>query len=171
VLVIDYGYPGIELYDPDRRPEGTLRAYLRIACTTTRTPTSGRQDLTAHVDVTAVEQAMIDVGLEHLGTTTQSAFLVGLGVEDRPARRPVGPGDDDRGLLELRSSLVRMLDPAAMGPVPGDRRGSRLAAVRLGQGPAQRHDWRGCQRAPPERRRPRRPTAPDPTERHRTAPH
>ena len=115
LLVIDYGYPGRELYDPSRRREGTLRAYLRHRVHDDPYAHVGRQDLTAHVDVTAVEQAMIDVGLEHLGTTTQSAFLVGLGVEDRLRAVQSDPATTIEAYLELRSSLVRMLDPAAMG--------------------------------------------------------
>ena len=42
LLLIDYGYPAAELYDPVRRRDGTLRAYLRHrASTTIRTATSG----------------------------------------------------------------------------------------------------------------------------------
>ena len=115
VLVIDYGYPATELYDPVRRREGTLRAYLRHRVHDDPYVHVGRQDLTVHVDITAVEQALVDVGLEHLGTTTQGAFLVALGIEDRLRAVQSDPATTIEAYLELRSALVRMLDPAAMG--------------------------------------------------------
>jgi SAM-dependent MidA family methyltransferase len=139
VLVIDYGYPATELYDPSRRREGTLRAYLRHRVHDDPYAHVGRQDLTAHVDVTAVEQAMIDVGLEHLGTTTQSAFLVALGIEGRLRAVQSDPATTIEAYLELRSSLVRMLDPSAMGRfrvIAGARRWPRS-------------DSRGAHEAPP----------------------
>ena len=55
LLLIDYGYPATELYDPVRRRDGTLRAYLRHRVHDDPYIHVGRQDLTAHVDVTAVE--------------------------------------------------------------------------------------------------------------------
>ena len=54
--VIDYGYPAAELYDPVRRRDGTLRAYIRHQASDDPYSNVGRQDLTAHVDVTAVER-------------------------------------------------------------------------------------------------------------------
>ncbi len=57
LLLIDYGYPAAELYDPIRRRDGTLRAYLRHRVHDDPYIHVGRQDLTAHVDVTAVERA------------------------------------------------------------------------------------------------------------------
>jgi SAM-dependent MidA family methyltransferase len=115
VLAIDYGYSATELYDSVRRRDGTLRAYLRHRVHDDPYRHVGRQDLTAHVDVTAVEGALVGVGLEHLGTTTQSEMLVALGIEDRLRAVQSDPATTIEGYLELRSSLVRMLDPAAMG--------------------------------------------------------
>jgi SAM-dependent MidA family methyltransferase len=115
VLIVDYGYPATELYDPVRRRDGTLRAYLRHRVHDDPYAHVARQDLTAHVDVTAVEGALLDVGLEHLGTTTQSELLMALGVEERLRAVQSDPTTTMEAYLELRSSLVRLLDPAAMG--------------------------------------------------------
>lgn len=115
VLLIDYGYPATELYDPIRRRDGTLRAYLRHRVHDDPYAHVGRQDLTAHVDVTAVERAAGEAGLVHLGTTTQAEFLVGLGTEGLLQAIQNDPATTMEDYLAVRSALMRMLDPSAMG--------------------------------------------------------
>ena len=114
-LFIDYGYPATELYDPVRRRDGTLRAYLRHRVHDDPYAHVGRQDLTAHVDVTAIERAAAAAGLSHLGTTTQAEFLVGLGTEGLLQAIQANPATTMEDYLAVRSALVRLLDPAAMG--------------------------------------------------------
>jgi SAM-dependent MidA family methyltransferase len=75
----------------------------------------GRQDLTAHVDVSAVERAAVAAGLDHLGTTTQAEFLVGLGTEDLLQAIQADPATTLEDYLAVRSALMRLLDPSAMG--------------------------------------------------------
>ncbi len=115
LLLIDYGYPAAELYDPIRRRDGTLRAYLRHRVHDDPYRHVGRQDLTAHVDVTAVERATAAAGLEHLGTTTQAEFLVGLGTESLLQAIQADPSTTVEDYLAVRSGLMRLLDPGAMG--------------------------------------------------------
>ena len=115
LLLIDYGYPSAELYDPVRRHGGTLRAYLRHRVHDDPYIHVGRQDLTAHVDVGAVERAAAAGGLTHLGTTTQAEFLVGLGTEDLLQAIQSDPATTLEDYLAVRSALMRLLDPAAMG--------------------------------------------------------
>jgi SAM-dependent MidA family methyltransferase len=115
LLPIDYGYPAEALYDPIRRRDGTLRAYLRHRVHDDPYSHVGRQDLTAHVDVTAVERAASGAGLAHLGTTTQAEFLVGLGTQDLLQAIQADPATTLEDYLEVRSALLRLLDPAAMG--------------------------------------------------------
>ena len=115
LLLIDYGYPARELYDPVRRRDGTLRAYLRQRVHDDPYRHVGRQDLSAHVDVTAVERAAERAGLAHLGTTTQAEFLVGLGMQDLLQAIQADPGTTLEAYLELRSALMRLIDPTAMG--------------------------------------------------------
>jgi SAM-dependent MidA family methyltransferase len=114
-LLIDYGYPAAELYHPIRRRDGTLRAYLRHRVHDDPYIHVGRQDLTAHVDVTAVEREAAAAGLEHLGTTTQAEFLVGLGTEDLLQAIQADPATTLEDYLAVRSALMRLLDPGAMG--------------------------------------------------------
>jgi SAM-dependent MidA family methyltransferase len=115
LLVIDYGHPAKELYDATRRRDGTLRAYLRHRVHDDPYLHVGRQDLTAHVDVTAVERAALAAGLTQLGTTTQAEFLVGLGTEGLLQTIQGDPTTTLEDYLAVRSALMRLLDPSAMG--------------------------------------------------------
>jgi SAM-dependent MidA family methyltransferase len=115
LLLIDYGAPAPDLYDPVRRRDGTLRAYLRHQVHDDPYRHVGRQDLTAHVDVTAVERAAGRAGLETVGITTQAEALVGLGIEERLRAIQADPATTLDEYLVVRSALMRMLDPAAMG--------------------------------------------------------
>jgi SAM-dependent MidA family methyltransferase len=114
-LFIDYGYAASELYDPLRRPRGTLASYLGQRAHEDPYRAVGRQDLTAHVDITAVEQAAARAGMTHLATTTQSQFLAGLGAGELLVELQTGPDATLQRYLEARAALVRMIDPAAMG--------------------------------------------------------
>ncbi|MEA2654113.1 MAG: hypothetical protein QOI37_1340 [Chloroflexota bacterium] len=115
LLLIDYGHPALELYDPVRRREGTLRAYLRHRVHDDPYGHVGRQDLTAHVDVSAVERAAAAADLVDLGTTTQAELLVGLGIQERLRAIQTDPATTVEDYLLVRSALMRLLDPRAMG--------------------------------------------------------
>ncbi len=115
LLLIDYGYPAAELYDPVRRRDGTLRAYVRHTVHDDPYVHVGRQDLTAHVDVDAVVRAAESADLTHLGTTTQAEFLVGLGMDERLRAIQTDPSTTMEAYLAVRSSVMRLLDPAATG--------------------------------------------------------
>jgi len=114
-LLIDYGAPAAQLYDPIRRRDGTLRAYLRHRVHDDPLIHVGRQDLTAHVDVTAVEGAAHDLGLTTIGITTQAEALMGLGIEERLRAIQADPATNLADYTLVRASLMRLLDPAAMG--------------------------------------------------------
>jgi SAM-dependent MidA family methyltransferase len=115
VMLIDYGAPATELYDPIRRRDGTLRAYVRHQVHDDPYRFVGRQDLTAHVDVTAVERAAHAAGLTTVGITTQAEALMGLGIEDRLREIQADPATTFEAYALLRATLMRLLDPAAMG--------------------------------------------------------
>jgi SAM-dependent MidA family methyltransferase len=136
-LLIDYGYPATELYDPIRRPDGTLAAYLRQRAHGDPYRAVGRQDLTAHVDTTAVERAAAAAGLTHLATTTQAQFLAGLGAGELLVGLQTGPDATLQRYLDARAALVRMIDPAAMG---------RFRVLAFGRGLDQAARFRGLGR-------------------------
>ena len=115
LLLVDYGWPAAALYDPIRRRDGTLRAYVRHRVHDEPLVNVGHQDLTAHVDVTAVENAAIAAGLVHLGTTSQAEFLTALGAGDLLRELQDDPATTLQDYLDARAALGRMIDPAVTG--------------------------------------------------------
>jgi len=113
LLAIDYGHPAAALYAATRG--SLLRAYVHHRVHDDPFANIGRQDLTAHVDLTAVESAAARAGLVHLGTTTQAEFLAGLGAGDLLVELQTAPGAELGAYLEARSALFRLLDPTATG--------------------------------------------------------
>lgn len=111
---IDYGRPAAELYGPERRG-GTLRAYSAQRAHADPFVAIGRQDLTAHVDFTAVEHAAAALGWRSLGLTTQAEFLVGSGFGELFAARQAVPDVEPEAFLALRAAAARLLDPRALG--------------------------------------------------------
>lgn len=114
VLVIDYGHRAPALYQP-ARVGGTLRAYAGQRAHADPFIAVGRQDLTAHVDLSALEAAALARGLDALGDVSQAAFLVGCGLEELVERVRSNPSTTLEEWLALRSSIARFLDPAALG--------------------------------------------------------
>ncbi len=142
LLAIDYGHPAADLYGPRRRA-GSLVAYVNHRAHDDPFLNVGRQDLTAHVDVTAVERAARAVGLDHLGTTTQAEFLVGLGMEALLREAQADPAAGLEDLLALRAAVARLLDPAVTG---------RFAVMAFGRNVPAGPPLRGLSFRLPERR-------------------
>jgi SAM-dependent MidA family methyltransferase len=81
LLLIDYGYPQHELFHP-QRSSGTLMCHYRQHAHADPLLWPGLQDITAHVNFTAVAEAAIAAGLDVAGYTTQAYFLLDCGLED-----------------------------------------------------------------------------------------
>lgn len=113
MLLIDYGAPALELYALERG--STLRAYHHHRVHADPFVAVGRQDLTAHVDLTAVERAAAAAGLTRLGRTKQADFLAALGIGDILVGLQSNLATTLESYLEARSAVVRMLDPRATG--------------------------------------------------------
>ena len=79
-LLVDYGYERRDYYSPDRN-SGTLLCHYRHHANTDPLYLPGMQDITAHVDFTAVAEAADSAGLAVSGYTSQAAFLLGCGIE------------------------------------------------------------------------------------------
>jgi SAM-dependent MidA family methyltransferase len=74
LMTIDYGLTADELFLPSR-PRGTLRAYFRHHAGDDLLANVGEQDLTAHVNFSAIQAAGESVGLKTEMFSTQSQFL------------------------------------------------------------------------------------------------
>lgn len=113
IVVIDYALEAAHLYRPSR-PEGTLRGFHQHRLVEDPYRRVGHQDLTAHVDLTALRDAARRAGLVPIGETTQARLLAAL-AGDIVSGRLHDPSTDLRAALELRSALARLLDPKGMG--------------------------------------------------------
>ncbi len=74
LLTIDYGFTADELFSPGRT-RGTLRAYFRHHAGDDLLANVGEQDLTAHVNFSAIQAAGESAGLRTEMFSTQSQFL------------------------------------------------------------------------------------------------
>jgi SAM-dependent MidA family methyltransferase len=81
VLLIDYGYPQHELFHP-QRSSGTLMCHYRQHAHADPLLWPGLQDITAHVNFTAIAAAAVAADLDVAGYTTQAYFLLDCGLED-----------------------------------------------------------------------------------------
>jgi SAM-dependent MidA family methyltransferase len=105
LLAIDYGFPRREYYHPQRLM-GTLMCHYRHRAHADPLWRPGLNDITAHVDFTALADAALESGLDVLGYTTQANFLINCGVLDLLAR--------DRS-PQRTSEAQRLLSEAEMG--------------------------------------------------------
>ncbi|MCU0546676.1 MAG: class I SAM-dependent methyltransferase [Oscillatoriaceae cyanobacterium Prado104] len=116
VLTIDYGHPAHRYYNP-RRSEGTLQCYYRHQYHSNPYINVGRQDLTAHVDFTALEKQGELCGLDVVGFTQQAWFLMALGVGNRLASLSANYEEilDVGTFLGRREALHQLIDPMGLG--------------------------------------------------------
>lgn len=111
LLFIDYGFGAREYYHPQRN-RGTLMCHYRHHSHDDPFYLPGLQDITAHVDFTAVAEAAIDQGAHFLGYTSQAHFLMNNGVTDYLGEISL---DDVKAYAPLSSQLQKLTSPAEMG--------------------------------------------------------
>ena len=110
-LFVDYGFPAHEYYLA-QRSNGTLMCHYRHHAHDDPLYLPGLQDITAHVDFTAMARAATDNGLDMLGYTSQAAFLMNAGIGDLLLR--TSPADPLRYLPQA-NALQKLVSPAEMG--------------------------------------------------------
>lgn len=111
MLLIDYGFGESEYYHPQRR-QGTLMCHYRHHAHDDPFFLPGLQDLTSHVDFSAVAGSAQASGLTLMGYTTQAHFLINCGITDLLARIPA---DHAGSYLPLANQVQRLVSPAEMG--------------------------------------------------------
>jgi SAM-dependent MidA family methyltransferase len=110
-IFIDYGFSEREFYHP-QRSGGTLRCHYRHRFHGDPFFMPGLQDITAHVDFTALSRAAEQGGSEVYGYTTQAYFLISCGLAVL-----VSAGDPTATLSRLKatSAVHRLISPSEMG--------------------------------------------------------
>ncbi len=111
ILVIDYGFPRREYYHP-QRSMGTLMCHYRHRAHGDPFFFPGLQDITAHVDFSALAQVAADSGLDLLGYAGQAQFLVNCGITELLAAEDHA---DVARYAPLAASAQTLLSPAEMG--------------------------------------------------------
>ena len=111
LLLIDYGFPQHEFYHP-QRDGGTLMCHYRHHAHTEPFFLPGLQDITAHVDFSAIVESGHREGLDLLGYTTQASFLMNCGLTDVLARIPV---EETKRYLLQTQAVRKLISPAEMG--------------------------------------------------------
>jgi SAM-dependent MidA family methyltransferase len=110
-LFVDYGFPRAEYWHPQRRG-GTLMCHYRHRAHGDPFFLPGLQDITAHVDFTAMAEAAHGAGARMLGYATQAQFLINCGLTDLMARIPA---EDVRRYAPLAGAANKLTSPAEMG--------------------------------------------------------
>jgi SAM-dependent MidA family methyltransferase len=114
VLTVDYGYSAERYYSPRRR-SGTLQCYYRHSHHNDPYICVGRQDITAHVDFTALQRQGVLCGLDPVGFTKQELFLMALGLGERIAAVSAAQPQNLGELLRRRDALHQLVNPMGLG--------------------------------------------------------
>jgi SAM-dependent MidA family methyltransferase len=113
ILTVDYGHEAAELYN-ERHMRGTLLAYSEHRASEDFFVSPGEQDLTAHVNFTALDLWGRLAGPSRTGCVSQMAFLVALG----RANEFADLYDEDSSEVErirARLLLKSLINPEGMG--------------------------------------------------------
>ena len=111
VLLIDYGFPSHEYYH-SQRDQGTLMCHYRHHVHDNPLILLGLQDITAHVDFTAVAEAALTAGLQVSGYTNQANFLLACGLPDLLSM--LNPDETETYLRQTQQAKALIL-PSEMG--------------------------------------------------------
>ena len=122
LLTIDYGYSTDRYYLPARH-QGTLKCYYRHRHHDNPYVYIGQQDITAHVNFTALEWQGELSGLQTVGLTKQGLFLMALGLGDRISALSAGNqqgqaiagAQDVIRIMRRRDALHQLIDPTGLG--------------------------------------------------------
>jgi SAM-dependent MidA family methyltransferase len=111
IFVIDYGFPRREYYHP-QRASGTLMCHYRHQAHADPFAHPGEEDITAHVDFSALAEAAHAAGADVLGYTTQAQFLVNCGITEVLAEVNA---ENALHYAPIAAEAQKLLSPAEMG--------------------------------------------------------
>lgn len=110
LLLLDYGFPGHEFYHP-QRAEGTLMCHHQHQAHPDPLKHLGKQDITAHVDFTAVAECAHAIGATVAGYTHQAGFLLDCGI----AALAEAEMNNEKSSLIISAQLKKLTLPHEMG--------------------------------------------------------
>ncbi len=122
ILMVDYGFGESEYYHP-QRSQGTLMCHYRHQAHADPFFLPGLQDITAHVDFSAIAKAGTEAGLDLLGYASQANFLINCGLTDLLGQ--ISP-EDPASYLPVVAKVQKLMSPAEMGEL--------FKAIALGRG-------------------------------------
>jgi SAM-dependent MidA family methyltransferase len=133
LITIDYGYPAGRYYNRSRS-QGTVQCYYQHAHHNDPYSHLGHQDITAHVNFTALERQGERCGLKTLGVTQQAMFLMALGLGDRLAALSHIEATDPATVnlaIQRRDCLHQLINPMGLGNFLVLLQGKNLSAEAL----------------------------------------
>lgn len=113
LLTIDYGYTASKYYHPQRH-RGTLKCYYKHRHHNNPYVNIGKQDITSHVNFTALEKKGKLLNLETVKFTQQGLFLMGLGLGNRLSELSTGKYDFPN-VIKRRDTLHQLINPMGLG--------------------------------------------------------
>jgi len=111
ILLVDYGFPRHEYYLPERNT-GTLICHYRHHSHEQFFYFPGLQDITAHVDFTAVAESASTAGLSVAGYTNQASFLCSCGILQMAEQSAAG---DLQQQMKISQQIRKLIMPEEMG--------------------------------------------------------
>ena len=111
IVLIDYGFPRHEYYH-EQRVQGTMMCHYRHRTHPDVFVYPGLQDITAHVDFTAMADAALEANLKVMGYTNQVSFLMGAGIMELAA---INENDSLAEQMVTTSQIKKLTLPHEMG--------------------------------------------------------
>lgn len=111
IVLIDYGFPRHEYYH-EQRSQGTLMCHYRHRTHPDAFVYPGLQDITAHVDFTAMADAALEANMRVIGYTNQVSFLMGAGLMELADLNEDG---EIKEQIKITSQIKKLTLPHEMG--------------------------------------------------------
>ena len=111
MVFVDYGFDRAQYYHP-QRSRGTLMCHYRHHAHNDPFFLPGLQDITAHVDFSALDDVAVSCGLSQFVNETQARFLLANGIVELLSEIDV---NDGARYLPLANQVSRLTSPAEMG--------------------------------------------------------
>ena len=111
VLLIDYGMTEAEYFHP-QRSHGTLKCFSKHKSNNNPFTQIGKQDITSSVNFSSIASIAKECGFEISGYTTQSMFLISLGIDNYLKNE-----ENEEKRLKIAQEIKQLVLPGTMGEV------------------------------------------------------